>query len=321
MAGGPTTPALAAAVTDSGGLGFLAAGYLSAERFAEQIAAARSMTSGPLAANLFVPQPCTAGAAELADYRRALEPLAQRLGVETGQPRPDDDSWESKLEVVTDTAPEVVSFTFGCPPAHVLERLRRRGVLTMVTVTSRHEAAQAVTAGAAALVVQGPEAGGHRSVFDPAARPGETALGDLLQQTVTMPVPVVAAGGIADARAVREVLTQGAAAAQVGTALLLCEEAGTNAVHRQALTDPRFGDTIVTACYTGRYARGLANEFSEHYDGLAPLGYPQVHQITGPIRAAARAASDPHHMSLWAGTSWRATRAGRAADVVAALVP
>lgn len=321
MAGGPTTPALAAAVTDSGGLGFLAAGYLTAERLAEQFAAARAMTSGPLGVNLFVPQPCVAGVVELEAYRRALEPLARHFGVEPGRPRPDDDAWQAKIEVVADIAPAAVSFTFGCPSGHLLEHLRSRGVLTMVTVTTRGEADQAVAAGAGALVVQGPEAGGHRSVFDPAGRPGDLALRELLAQTATMPVPVVAAGGIGDAEAARRALGGGAAAVQVGTALLLCDEAGTNPAHRRALNDPQFRDTVVTACYTGRYARSLANDFSARYDGVAPLGYPQVHQITGPIRSAALSAGDPHAMSLWAGTSWRGVRAGRTADVVAALLP
>lgn len=319
MAGGPTTPALAAAVTNAGGLGFLAAGYLTAATLADTIAAARAMTGGPLGVNLFVPQPCTASAEELDAYRHALAPLADQFGVEAGVGRPDDDSWQAKLEVVDDTAPEAVSFTFGCPSAEVLERLRARRVLTVVTVTSSTEAEYAVAAGAGALVVQGPEAGGHRSVFAPDERPGEVPLRGLLAQTAGLPVPVVGAGGIGDAAAVRDVLEGGAVAAQVGTALLLCDEAGTSAVHRAALRDPQFTETVVTACFTGRYARSLANGFSVRYDALAPLGYPQVHQITGPIRAAASAAGDPNATSLWAGTSWRGIRAGSAADVVAVL--
>ncbi|MBU3707327.1 MAG: nitronate monooxygenase [Mycobacterium sp.] len=319
MAGGPTTPALAAAVTNAGGLGFLAAGYLSAAKLADTIAAARAMTGGPLGVNLFVPQPCTASTEELAAYRHALAPLARQFGVEAGAPHADDDDWQAKLEVVDDTAPEVVSFTFGCPSAQVLDRLRARGVLTMVTVTSRAEADYAVAAGAGTLVVQGPEAGGHRSVFAPDERPGEEPLGELLVQAARLPVPVVAAGGVGDAAAVRGVLSRGAMAAQVGTALLLCDEAGTSAVHRRALSDPQFTQTVVTACFTGRYARSLANGFSARYDTLAPLGYPQVHQITGPIRTAALAAGDPDATSLWAGTAWRGVRAGGAADVVAAL--
>lgn len=319
MAGGPSTPALAAAVSGAGGLGSLPAGYLTPERFADDIAAARSMTSGPLGVNLFVPQPCAAGAAELDAYRTLLMPFAQRYGVEPGSTRPDDDEWEAKLDVVADTAPEVASFTFGCPAPEVFRRLRGLGVSTMVTVTSRAEARLAIEAGSDGLVVQGPAAGGHRSVFEPDRRPPEDPLDDLLAQTVGLGVPVVAAGGIGDAAAVRAVLAAGAQAAQVGTALLLADEAGTNPVHRQALTDPQFTDTIVTACFTGRYARSLTNDFAVRYDGHAPLGYPQVHQITGPLRRAALAAGDPHGANLWAGTAWRGITAGPAAEIIAAL--
>lgn len=321
MAGGPSTPALAAAVSAAGGLGSLPAGYLTPERFAADIAAARSMTSGPLGVNLFVPQPCAASAAELETYRDLLEPLALRYGVEPGLTRPDDDAWEDKLDVVADTAPEVASFTFGCPAPDVFRRLRGLGVFTMVTVTGRGEAELAIAAGTDALVVQGPAAGGHRSVFEADRKPGEDSLDELLAQIAGLGVPVVAAGGIGDAAAVRGALGAGAQAAQIGTALLLADEAGTNPVHRRALTDPQFTDTIVTACFTGRYARSLTNDFATRYDKHAPLGYPQVHQITGPLRRAALVAGDPHGTNLWAGTAWRGIAGGSAADIVSALNP
>ena len=319
MAGGPSTPALAAAVTDAGGLGFLAGGYLSAQRVAEDIAAARALTSGPLGVNLFVPQPSVATVADLERYRAAVSPFAHRYGVEPGDFVDDDDGWQAKLDVVADTAPEAVSFTFGCPSAEVIARLRQRGIQILVTVSSRAEAQIARAAGADALVVQGPEAGGHRSVFDPAIRPPARSLHDLLDETASLGTPMIAAGGIGDAVAVRAALSRGAIAVQVGTALLLCDEAGTGAAHRTALTDERFTETVVTNCFSGRYARSLANEFTAGYDASAPLGYPQVNQITRPIRSAAASAGDPHGVSLWAGTSWRGVRCGRAADVVRAL--
>lgn len=319
MAGGPSTPALAAAVSNAGGLGFLPAGYLSAARFADDIAAARSLTSGPLAVNLFVPQPCIATSEQLDGYRDLLVPLARRYGVTPGGTRPDDDDWQAKLDVVADTVPEAVSFTFGCPAPQVLARLRDRGVLTMVTVTSRAEAQTAVAAGVQALVVQGPAAGGHRSVFAADATPPEQELAELLADTVGLGVPVIAAGGLGDAAAVREVLAGGARAAQIGTALLLCDEAGTSAVHRQALRDEQFTATVVTRAFSGRYARSLATAFTAAYSEAAPPGYPQVNQITAPIRAAALAAGDPHGTSLWAGMAWRGIGTGPASGVVAAL--
>ena len=319
MAGGPSTPALAAAVSNAGGLGCLPAGYLSAERFAGAIAAARSMTSGPIGVNLFVPQPCIASPVQLDDYRELLMPLARRYGIEPGRPRPDDDDWQAKLDVVADTAPDVVSFTFGCPAPDVMARLRGRGVLSMVTVTSRTEAQLAVAAGAGALAVQGPAAGGHRGVFSADAPAPEQGLSALLAHTVGLGVPVVAAGGLGDAAAVRAVLTAGAAAAQVGTALLLSDEAGTSVVHRRALRDKQFTGTVVTRAFSGRYARSLVNEFIRAYGDSAPAGYPQVNQITAPIRAASLAAGDPHAISLWAGTGWRGVSTGPAAAIIGAL--
>jgi nitronate monooxygenase len=319
MAGGPSTPALAAAVTDAGGLGFLAAGYVTPQRLAEAIAATRALTAGPIGVNLFVPQPCLAGEAELDRYRELLLPLAEHYGVEPGHFRPEDDGWQEKLDLVADLAPEAVSFTFGCPAPVVLARLRERGALSMVTVSSPGEAAHAVDAGADALVAQGSEAGGHRSIFDPGAAPPTEPLMTLLGRTVGLGVSVVAAGGLGDAAAVRRVLDAGAVAAQVGTALLLCDEAGTSDLHRKALQDDEFDETVVTRAFSGRYARSLASAFTDRYAAAAPPGYPQVNQMTGPIRAAAAAAGDPHAVALWAGTAWRGVTEGRAADIVAAL--
>jgi nitronate monooxygenase len=319
MAGGPSTPALAAAVANAGGLGFLAAGYVTPQRVAETITAVRSLTGGPIGVNVFVPQPCVAGADQLDHYRDLLVPLARRYVVEPGDPYPDDDGWQAKLDVVADLAPEAVSFTFGCPEPAVLARLSGRGVLTMVTISSLEEAAVAMRAGADVLVVQGPEAGGHRSIFDPGAEPPTAGLLTLLAQTAGLGVPVVAAGGLGDGAAVRRVRDAGATAAQVGTALLLCDEAGTSEVHRRALRDDRFTDTVVTRAFSGRYARSLANAFADRYSAAAPPGYPQLNQMTGPIRSAAAAAGDPQAVSLWAGTAWRGISPGPVADVVAAL--
>jgi len=319
MAGGPSTPALAAAVANAGGLGFLAAGYVTPRRVAEAITAARSLTGGPIGVNLFVPQPCVASDAQLDHYRELLVPLARHFRVEPGDPYPDDDGWQEKLDVVADASPEAVSFTFGCPEPAVLARLSGCGVLTMVTISSLEEAARAVDAGAGALVVQGPEAGGHRSIFDAGTEPPTAGLLTLLAQTAGLGVPVVAAGGLGDGAAVRRVRDAGAAAAQVGTALLLCDEAGTSEVHRRALRDDRFTDTVVTRAFSGRYARSLANAFTDRYSAAAPPGYPQLNQMTAPIRAAAAAAGDPQAVNLWAGTAWRGIGAGPAADVVAML--
>ncbi|WKN48926.1 nitronate monooxygenase [Nocardioides sp. Arc9.136] len=321
MAGGPSTPALAAAVSGAGGLGFLAAGYRTPDQVAAQVAEARRATSAPVGLNLFLVEPYAADPAALAAYRRALEPEARRLGVDLGTPRWDDDHREAKLDLVLDVRPEVVSFTFGCPGADVLARLRQHGVHAMVTVTTPAEAREAVRRGAASLAVQGPAAGGHRGRWDPDAAPDGTPLLDLLAEVVpAVDVPVVAAGGLVDAAGVEAVLRLGAVAGQAGTAYLLADEAGTHPLHRAALTGPEPTGTRVTRAFTGRWARGLANRFmADHAD--APAGYPHLHHLTAPLRAAAVAAGDVQVAHLWAGTGYRSARSAPAAEITRALAP
>lgn len=321
MAGGPGTPALAAAVSNAGGLGFVPAGYLSADRFAQDIAAARAATTGPLGVNLFVPQPSVADWVALDYYAGELEEIADHYQVEVGHPQyGDDDDWEHKLEVVADVRPELVSFTFGVPPPDVIRRLGALGLLVMVTVTSAYEAGVAVAAGADSLVVQGPGAGGHRGTFAPDREPGSESLHQLIDRIRhAHDVPIVAAGGLGTAEDIAAVLRRGAVAAQVGTALLLSDEAGTNSAHRTAMKNPMFGTTVVTRAFSGRYARGLENNFTRLLDNVAPLGYPEVNQMTSPIREAAAALEDPEGMPLWAGTSFQEARPGPVADIVADL--
>lgn len=323
MAGGPGTPALAAAVSNAGGLGFVAGGYISADQFAEDIAAARAATTGPIGANLFVPQPSVADWVQLEYYAEELEEVADFYHVEVGHPiYGDNDEWERKLEVVADVRPELVSFTFGAPPPDVVRRLSALGLLVSVTVTSAYEAGVAIAAGADSLVVQGPGAGGHRGTFAPDMEPGEESLNQLLDRIGNAhDVPLIAAGGLGTADEVAAVLRRGAVAAQVGTALLLADEAGTNSAHRVALKNPEFDSTLVTRAFSGRYARGLANNFTRLLDHVAPLGYPEINQMTKPIRAAAIQAEDPHGTNLWAGTAYRDARPGSAADIIAALTP
>ena len=324
MSGGPSTPALAAAVSNAGGLGFIAGGYLTAEQFAADIVAARAATTGPIGVNLLVPQPSVADFAQLDYYADELEEVAEHYRVEVGHLDYDyDDEWQRKLEVVADIRPEMVSFTFGSPSPDIVRRLSALGMLVSVTVTSAYEAGVAIAAGADNLVVQGPNAGGHRATFAPDMEPGTDSLRELLDRIghAHRDVPLIAAGGLGTAADVAAVLSRGAVAAQVGTALLLADEAGTNATHRAALKHPDFRDCLVTRAFSGRYARGLANRFTRLFDQVAPLGYPEVNQLTQPIRDAAVDVDDPDGTTLWAGTAYREARPGPVADIVANLNP
>lgn len=317
MAGGPSTPELAAAVAGAGGYPFVAGGYLTATTLAEAISATRALTAAPFGVNLFVPSE-PADPAAVAAYAAALAPEAARLGVALGDPAWDDDDYPAKLGVVLATRPDLVGFTFGCPDAEVVDRLHAAGVRVAVTVTAPDEASAAAGAGADLLIVQGTEAGGHQGGTS-RDEPNRVRLLELIAAVrAVSALPVVGGGGITDAAGLRAVLDAGAIAGAVGTALLCAPESGTSAVHRRALLDGWFDETVLTRAYSGRWGRGLANRFArEHAD--APRAYPEINRLTGPLRRAAREAGDPEVPNLWAGTGWRSVRAAPAAEIVRAL--
>lgn len=314
LAGGPSTPELAASVSNAGGFGFLAAGYLTAGALAERVAAARQLTGEPFGVNLFVPgQPSAAG--EVSRYAAALAAEASSAGAELGEPRFDDDGWAAKIELLLADPVPVVSFTFGCPDAEVVSDFHGAGSEVWVTVGSPAEAEQAAAAGADVLVAQGTEAGGHRGGF--ADEPGLGLLSLLQLVLARTGLPVVATGGIVTGAAVAAVLAAGARAAALGTAFLGCPEAGTAAVHREALRGS--GPTAVTRAFTGRAARGIRNRFLAQHSAQAPQAYPEVHYLTAPLRQAGRAAGDPDLVNLWAGEAYPLVRDLPAAELVREL--
>jgi len=317
LGGGPFTLALAAAVAEAGGLAFLAAGYKPPEAVRSDIAELRSVTDRPFGLNLFAPPGTAADAAELGRYRTELSAEAERYGVELGEPRHDDDAYDAKLALLAEERVAVASFTFGCPSSDVIESLHDAGAEAWVTVTTPGEAAAAAEAGADTLVVQGVEAGGHRGSFD-VGEPGDLGLLALLQLVrAATDLPMVATGGIATAHGVAAVLAAGASAAQLGTAFMLTSEAGTSAAHREALAGE--GSTAITHAFTGRAARGIENRFMREHDEGAPLGYPDVHYVTAPVRVAARERGDPDGFHLWAGQAHALAEQISAGDLVRRL--
>ncbi|MDP9398378.1 MAG: nitronate monooxygenase [Actinomycetota bacterium] len=300
MAGGPSVPALAAAVSEAGGLGFLAAGYKSPEAVREEIRAVRARTGRRFGVNVFVPGTRPADDEALRRYAAELQSEAERWGVGLGEPVADDDAWEAKVAVLVEERVPVVSFTFGLPRPGMVAELHDAGARVLVTITTPGEALAAADGGADALVVQGIEAGGHRGGFRDEDGVGEHGLLVLLRLVAgRVGLPLVAAGGIMDGASVAAALVAGAEAAQLGTAFLCCPEAGTSPAQRAALRT--YEHTAVTRAFSGRRARGLANRFLVEHSATAPAAYPQVHHLTGPLRAAARRAGDPEGMSLWAG--------------------
>ncbi|WP_432191002.1 nitronate monooxygenase [Streptomyces sp. bgisy027] len=325
MAGGVSVPHLAAAVSEAGGLGFLAAGYKTADGMYQEIKQLRGLTQRPFGVNVFMPQPEYADAAAVDVYRHQLAGEAAWYEVELGDPDSGrDDGYDAKLAVLLDNPVPVVSFHFGVPGAEVLESLRRAGTVTLVTATTPDEALAVQRAGADAVIVQGVEAGGHQGTHRDHPETDCTGIGllSLLAQVrETVSLPLVAAGGIMRGSQIAAVLAAGAGAAQLGTAFLITPESGANALHKQALTNPLFVRTELTRAFSGRPARGLVNRFMREHGPYAPAAYPEVHHLTSPLRKKAAASGDPQGMALWAGQGHRMARelaAGRLVEVLVA---
>lgn len=317
LAGGVSTPELTAAVSEAGGLGFLASGYLSPEALEERIARVRELTDAPFGVNLFVPGDPEAETPGLQDYLRELAPEAARYGTGVGEARYHDDAYFEKLALVGSQRPAVASFTFGCPEPERIEALRQAGVEVWVTATSPREARVAATAGAQALVLQGSEAGGHRASFVDADDEPLSTLVLLRMVSARLRLSLIASGGLTDGPAVAAVLAAGAAAAQLGTAFLRADEAGTEPAYRKALESR--APTALTRAFSGRRARGIVNRFMAEHSAGAPAAYPQVHYATSPMRAAARKRGDPDGFNLWAGQAHELVSSGPAAEILRSI--
>ena len=322
MAGGPSAPALTAAVSNAGGLGFLAAGYKTVDALRADADAVRSQLSphASFGVNVFAPPGPRADPAEVGLYTERLRGEADRAGVALGEPRWDDDYYEDKLEFLSGEPVPVVSFTFGCPTSEVVGRLQRAGSAVWITTTTPQEASAASDTGADALIVQGVEAGGHRGGFDDST-PGEIGLLALLQlvrDAVGDRLPLVATGGVATGRGIAAVMAAGAAAAQLGTAFMLCPAAGTAPSHREALAEAS-ATTALTRAFTGRMARGITNRFLLEHSGHAPSAYPEIHHLTAALRTAARQQGDRGGFHIWAGQAYPLAQRPPAGILVARL--
>ncbi|MER6536431.1 nitronate monooxygenase [Streptomyces sp900105755] len=325
MAGGVSVPQLAAAVSEAGGLGFLAAGYKTADGMYQEIKQLRGLTGRPFGVNVFMPQPEYAESGAVEVYAHQLAGEAAWYETELGDPDSGrDDGYEAKLAVLLDNPVAAVSFHFGVPAPEVLDSLRRAGTVTLVTATTAEEARAVERAGADVVIAQGVEAGGHQGTHRDVAENDGSGVGLLslvAQVRETVRIPVVAAGGIMRGGQIAAVLAAGASAAQLGTAFLATPESGAAALHKQALTDPLFTRTALTRAFSGRPARGLVNRFMREHGPYAPAAYPEVHHLTSPLRKAAARSGDAQGMALWAGQGHRMARelpAGQLVETLAA---
>jgi nitronate monooxygenase len=301
MAGGPSTPALAAAVSGAGGLGFLGAGYKTVDALREDIAATRALTARPFGVNVFALAGAAPGDPEaVAAYAARLAGEAARAGVALGEPRFEDDGFAAKVEALIADPVAVVSFTFGLPPRAAVQRLHAAGSEVWITVTAPGEARAAAALAPDALVVQGVEAGGHRATFADDETASELTLLAALQLIgAAVDLPLVATGALTTGAAIGAALVAGAAAAQVGSAYLRTPEAGTSEAQRAATATD--APTALTRAFTGRTARGIVNRLLTEHTGAAPRAYPEVHHLTTPLRAHGRATGDAGLINLWAG--------------------
>lgn len=324
MAGGVSVPHLAQAVSEAGGLGFLAAGYKTADGMYQEIKQLRGLTNRPFGVNLFVPQPDSADPGAVEIYAHQLAGEAAWYETELGDPDSGrDDGFDVKLAVLLDNPVPVVSFHFGVPSRDVIDSLHRVGTFTLVAATTAEEALAVERSGADAVIAQGVEAGGHQGTHRDVPERGGAGIGLLslvAQVRETVSIPIIAAGGIMRGGQIAGVLAAGASAAQLGTAFLVTPESGASAVHKQALTNPLFVRTELTRAFTGRPARGLVNRFLREHGPYAPAAYPEVHHLTAPLRKKAAASGDAQGMALWAGQGHRMARELPAGQLVEVLV-
>src|SRR5947208_3130881 len=266
--------ALAAAVTEAGGLGSLPAAMLTPDGLRAELRALRGLTAGPVNVNFFCHRTPTPDAEREAAWRRALAPYYRELGLDPDGPPPPGGRTPFSAEaadVLAEFRPPVVSFHFGLPSAELLARVRVWGAKVLSSATTVEEARWLESRGVDAIIAQGVEAGGHRGMFlsdDLTTQVGTLAL--VPQVVGAVKVPVIAAGGIADARGVAAALALGASGVQVGTAFLLCPEATTSAVHRAALKREGARHTAVTNVFTGRPARGIVNRIVREVGPISP---------------------------------------------------
>jgi nitronate monooxygenase len=320
MAGGPSTPGLVAAAGGAGALAFLAAGYKAPGAVEDELRAVRGAAYG---LNIFVPISTPADLGALERYRVVLQAEAERYGVDLPPLRVrDDDHFAAKVELAAAYSVPVVSFTFGVPDRGFVSALQGAGCRVLITVTSADEARHALVVAPDGLIAQGGTAGAHSATTDPGGYRGTGTAAEVLAEVAAVTaLPLIAAGGVASAADVRGLLAAGAVGVQCGTAFLLADEAGTRAAQRAAMLSGEYRETVVTRAFTGQPARALRNRFTDAYSSIAPVGYPAVHHLTAPIRAAAARKGDAGALNLWAGTGHQAAHPGATADLIAELTP
>jgi len=324
---GVSTPEMAAAVSNAGALGSIGVGATNAIGARQMIAAFRERSSRSLNVNVFCHAPATIDLERQARWIEHLRPEFVRLGAEA--PTTLDEIYPSFLEddamlaMLLQEKPQVVSFHFGAPARERIEALHDAGIVLMGSATSGAEARALVAAGVDVVIAQGYEAGGHRGVFDPSADDdglGTVALTRMLARELDC--PIVAAGGLMDGAGIAAALRLGAAAAQLGTAFIACDESQADGGYRLALTTEAAHHTVMTRAISGRPARCLANRFTAIGRAVDPgdiPDYPIAYDAGKALHKAAKARGESGFGAQWAGQGAPLTRPMAAGDLVALL--
>ncbi|EHR71139.1 2-nitropropane dioxygenase-like enzyme [Burkholderiales bacterium JOSHI_001] len=318
--------ALALAVCEAGALGSLPAAMLTLEQLRSELVALQAGTKAPFNVNFFCHTPPTPEAEREAAWRAALAPFYAEAGLDVNALPAGAGRQPFSAEAVrllAEFKPAVLSFHFGLPAPELLAQVKAWGAKVLASATTVAEARWLVQHGADAVIAQGLEAGGHRGHFlsdDLSEQMGSFAL--LPQVVKAVDVPVIAAGGIADAPGVAAAMALGAAGVQVGTAYLLCNECSTSAVHRAALVRDSAAHTALTRLFTGRPARGIVNHLMRELGAMsdAAPAFPLATAAIAPLRAWAEARGSGDFSPLWAGQNTRGCRAVPAAQLTRELV-
>ncbi len=322
---GASTPAMAAAVSNAGGLGSLGCAMQTADAFRDEIGATRKATNRPVHVNFFAhiaPEP------DAAKEARASELLAPFYAeYELGDVPPAKATHfpfdAGMLEAVLDVRPQIVSFHFGLPDEKLVRAVKDAGIILLCSATSVREAVDLENRGVDAVIAQGWEAGGHRGTYLSSFEGARAGTMSLVPQVVdAVSVPVIAAGGIADGRGIAAAFALGASGVQMGTAFLTCTEAGIPDIHKEILLASSDDDTRVTKAFSGRPARGIVNRYIEemapHENDLPE--FPLVNTMTGPLRKASAAQGKGDFIALWSGQSVGLNRAMPATELFEKLV-
>jgi len=311
LGGGGDTPAMTAAVSSAGGMGFVGAAYMTPEGIGAATDAVRARTNAAFGINIFAPQ----RSVPVIDGRAALDsaaPFFRELGLDAPEmPGDADDPFARLFPAALESGAKLFSFTFGTLPATAMAELKQRDIFVIGTATTVAEAVALQDSGVDAITAQGAEAGGHRGSFDPDGPGALVGTMALVPQVIdAVQVPVIASGGIMDGRGIAAALMLGAEAVQMGTAFLTTAEGGSPDAHKQAIMVSGDNATRITRAFSGRPARGIANRFMLETEAGADaiLPFPLQNHLTRPMRGAAARVGKAEYLSLWAGQGTRMSR-------------